>query len=92
MVVWEVVEMILDFLGYHGRFGVALAAVGVGVYYARELAGFMRALAAWTWMLSLVVGLVGAALIGGLALGVIDVNGSLVGQLAEILLDWIGGI
>lgn len=90
--IWEIVEMLLGFLGYHGRVAVGLAGLGVGLYYARELSGVMRALAAWTWMISLVGGLVGAILIGALALGVIDVNGSILGQLAELLLERIGGI
>lgn len=92
VVIWELVKEALDLLGVHGQFAVALAALVVGGYYAREFSGLLRGVARWTWLVAVIGVLVGMLLVGGLATGVLDVNGSMIGQLAEMLLEGLGGI
>lgn len=79
-VVYELVKMLIEFLATHlGVEGIAigtLAAVVVGLWYLREVADVFVVLARYARVLSLVGAVVLLLLVGGSALGYIELSGA----------------
>lgn len=84
--IYELLVWLLETFGIHGPFILAGVAILVGVYYARELAGFLRLAGAWLTMIAMIGGLFGAVLVGGLAVGAIDLDSSVITQLVDMIL------
>jgi hypothetical protein len=93
MVIFELVRAVLDAaLGLDGRIVGGLAAVVVGVYYSREIAGFLGRAASLISIVALVLGGVGIALLVAIGAGVVTVDNGLVGSLLRALGGFLSGM
>lgn len=85
MVLFEAVRTALEFLGVHGQLALGAALVIVGVYYSRHLAGVLSRAAGTISIAALVLGSVGIALLVAVGLGVVTIDGGLLGALLRAL-------
>lgn len=88
MVVFELVRAGLDFLGVNGTLAIGIAVVLVGVYYSRELAGFLAKAAQVLSIATIILGGLGIGAVLGLSMGWIQIDGGLVGS----VLRAVGGL
>jgi uncharacterized membrane protein len=95
MVLFEIVRELLELLAgglvSSPTLIAGLAAVIVGVYYAREISAFLASLAGTISILAIVLGVVGVALLIALASGVVSVDNGIVSGVLEALGGAIGG-
>jgi len=80
VVVFELLRAALGAIGLNGTLALGIAVVLVGVYYSRELAGFLMRLAQVLSIAGLVLGAVGLLIVVGLATGWIEIETGLLGD------------
>ena len=85
MVVFELVRAALDAIGFDGQLALGIAAVIVGVYYSREIAGFLARAGSLISIVALVLGGVGIALLLAASAGLVSIDNGLVGALLRAL-------
>lgn len=91
MVLVDLLEAALGAVAGHTDLALPVGAVALllaGIYYSREISGWLVGAARWLRIASVLIGGVAALAVAGLATGAIALDSGVVGQ----TLDWLSGL